>query len=384
MELEEDDDDMTRLELPEQLPGRIAWFTQRRDWNLGFQGRRQGGIVGPVRRPAWIVLLLAACGDPAGGSGSTADTTGSSGAQTSLAVDTGSESSAAGTTTTSSTTDEPDPTVPPGDSTGGPAICSAPYAWGAATMKDVVVVVTTDAALAGVDLDALHAEAQSVASDEGLHVAVAAPPTGNEPAAGSGYEALALPAGDDPMDVAAAVQPSAEFRRVHAPLRVVVVTQTDTVWDPQMLRSAPETIRHAQIDARVLLPMASECDAITGLEALSLDTSGSLVCTTGLDAADVLDADGVLGAQPSCALSPAARPPPVDGTELTLALHGIAPLGPQSDFPGPPSTCRDSPSAWTLDARTGAIGLCPARCRKVASWYLGDRLGAEIGFDCAR
>jgi hypothetical protein len=288
--------------------------------------------------------------------------------------------------TTEGGSTEPDPTVPPADSTTGEPICAADYGWGAAERKDVVVVVAADAAgLGGLDVDALHAFARGLASEAGDHVAVAAAPTGNEPPSGEGYAALPLPAGDDPMDVAAAVELDASFRRPHTPLRLVVITDVDTAWSDAMLRAAPAPVRLAQIDPRLVVPSVDECDAFVGFGALVTATAGSTRCTLALEPEGVVDADGVLAEQPACVLAPVDRFPPLGSGEPTLALFGIAPAGPQADYPSGPVDCRSDELGWTIeDARAGAIGLCPARCRSVASWYVSERLTAELAHDCAR
>ena len=341
-----------------------------------------------MSRCAAALLLVVGCADAPGGPQRDTDPAASSGTVTGTDEETSAGADAA-TTTTTTTTDGStslDPTVPPVDSTTGEPICAAAYAWDAAGVKDIVVVVAADpAALGGLDIDALHAWAQDVASDAGHHVAVAAPPTGNEPAAGDGYAALALPPGDDPLEIATAVVLEPGFLRAHTPLHLVIATDVDTVWDADMLRAAPEPIRFAQIDARIVVAALVGCDAITGLSGLVTATAGSLFCTTALEPETVLDEGGALGQQPACVLAPADRPPPLDASEPALALYGISPTGPEAEFPEGPVPCRTSPLGWTIvDADTATIGLCPARCRNVASWYVAERLTADVAHACER
>lgn len=337
------------------------------------------------RRAAALLLLMGCANDPTAPQRDT-DAPASSGTDTGgdAAASTGPSADTMSPATSGDASTSLDPTVPPLDSTTGEPICAATYPWGSAASKDIVVVVAADpAALGGLDIDALHAWARKAASDAGHHVAVAAAPTGNEPPSGDGYAALDVPAGDDPLEIATAVQPGAGFLRAHTPLRLVVVTDVDTVWDADMLRAAPEAARFAQIDARVVVPAIAGCDAITGLAELSTATSGSLSCTTALDPEGVLDAEEVLADQPACTLAPADGPPPLDAGAPTLALHGIAPAGPQAEFPEGPVACRTAPLGWTIvDPDTAILGLCPARCRSVASWYVAERLTAELAHEC--
>lgn len=337
------------------------------------------------RRAAALLLLMGCAGDPAAPQRDT-DAATSAGADTSgdPATSTGPGPDTTDSTSSGDASTSLDPTVPPLDSTTGEPICAATYAWGGAAAKDIVVVIAADpAALGGLDIDALHAWARTTASDAGHHVAVAAAPTGNEPPPGDGYAVLEVPAGDDPLEIATAVQPDAGFLRAHTPLRLVVVTDVDTVWDADMLRTAAGAARFAQIDARVVLPAIAGCDAITELAELTSATSGSMSCTTALAPEGVLDAEEVLAEQPACTLVPMGEPPPLDVGAPTLALHGIAPAGPQAEFPEGPVACRTAPLGWTIaDAGAAIVGLCPARCRAVASWYVAERLTAEVAHEC--
>lgn len=342
----------------------------------------------PMPRSAVTLLLLVACGsdprDPSSDTDATGTAGSTSGGSSESTDDLGAPTSTGPSDTGGSTS--VDPTVPPVDSDTGDSICTASYAWGAASSKDVIVVVASDpASLGGLDVDELHAWAQDLASEDGDHVAIAAAPTGNEPPSGAGYEALPLPAGTDPLEIASMVEPSAGFRRPYVPLRLVVVADGDTAWDDAMLRSVAEPVRFAQVDARLVVAALDECDALTGFSALALATAGSFGCSTGLTPASVIDTDDVLAEQPSCVLEPASRPPALDEGESALALYGIAPLGPQSEFPDGPVDCTAEPLGWTVvDRASATLGLCPDRCRAVAPWYVSERLVADLTVDCPR
>ncbi len=324
--------------------------------------------------------LLLGCGGtstPSEDDTTTAATTSTSdtSATGSVSMSSGADETASTSTTTSGATTEVD------DSTG-PGLCTMPYPWGAGPGKDVLVVVMPGVVTAGLDVDALHALAAATASADGTHIAVAAEPTGGEPPDGNGYEALALPAGTDPVEVAVALTPSAGFLRPHVPLRVVVVTDVDTSWDAAMVAASGGLVTHAQIDARAQVADIADCDALTGLTTLAAATEASWACQVVLTPADILDTI-VLADQPACTLAPEGPVPTLDGPGVAVGLHGVNMLGPRSDFPPGPVDCATTVLGWTiLDAAAGTLGLCPATCGTTSDWYLDAELYAEVTAPC--
>jgi hypothetical protein len=295
-------------------------------------------------------------------------------------------STSADATSTSSTGDEvtgTDPSSADTLGTSGDPLCSWELEWETSGVQDVVLVVHR----APTNLGMLLMAASSAAMPGGVHIAAFSSCDANMCGVGCcgtediAYEHHLVETFDmDPLAAAAEVSLGNTVLRPDVRRRVLVVTDVDSVWTPDMIAATP-SLATAQIDVRIVSPAI--CDSAPNLETIAIATNGTYACGD-LEAPMIID-DALLRPQPSCDLNgdPAEGPGP-EMPATTMQLAGVTLQGamPVMSSPAGPAPCDADPQAWTVVApENGQLRLCPLACRDVAGWQ-GRGLTASVDFEC--
>lgn len=279
------------------------------------------------------------------------------------------------------TTEDPSAADSLGSSGGGQ--CTWALEWEPSDVQDVVLVVHR----APSNLGALLLNASTTAVEGSTHISAFSSCDANQCGVGccgalhGAYEHQLVQAFDmDPLAAAAEAMPTNLVLRPDVRRRVLITTDIDTVWSPEMVASTP-SLATAQIDVRVVSPTI--CNSAPNLESIALATNGTYACGD-LRSPMILD-DALLRLQPSCDLygNPSDGPGPgMPATMMHLAGTTLDGAMPAMSSPPGPGSCENDPQGWTVvSPENGHLRLCPLACRDVADWQ-GIGLMATVDFDC--